>query len=69
MQYFDVDVECPLEPANKLEPHQAVMVILHLPDGSFKCLAIPLEAVYEDQNEYVKKKKKKRKREERERLV
>ncbi len=51
MQYFDVDMECPLEPANRVEPHQAVMVIIHLPDGSFKCLAIPLEAVYEDQNE------------------
>jgi hypothetical protein len=53
MQYFDVDMVCPLEPMNKIEPHQAVMVILHLPDGSFKCLGIPLDAVYEDKDEYV----------------
>jgi hypothetical protein len=51
MQYFDVDDECPLEPVNNLEPHQAVMVIIHLPDGSFKCLAMPLDAVFEDEHE------------------
>jgi hypothetical protein len=51
MQYFDVDDECPLEPANNLELHQALMVIIHLMDGSFKCLAIPLDAVFEDEHE------------------
>ncbi len=38
-------------PANKLEMDQALMVIVHLADGSFKCLAIPLDAVKEDENE------------------
>jgi hypothetical protein len=51
MRYFDVDMECPLEPVNKLEPHQELRVITCMPDGSFKCIAIPLDAVYEDEHE------------------
>jgi hypothetical protein len=51
MRYFDVDVECPIEPVNKLEPHQELRVITYMPDGSFKCIAIPLDAVYEDEQE------------------
>jgi hypothetical protein len=51
MQYFPIEVECPLTPANKLKPEQAVNVLIHLPQGGFKCVAIPLEAVEEDPNE------------------
>ncbi len=51
MQYFPVQLECPVKPANKLPPEQAVSVIIHLPNGRFKCLAIPLDALDEDPNE------------------
>ncbi len=51
MQYFDFDEDCPMKPINKLEPDQALTVIIHSADGSIKCLAIPLEAVYEDDQE------------------
>lgn len=51
MHYFDFDEECPVKPVNKLEPDRALTVIIKLPDESFKCLAIPLDAVYEDENE------------------
>ncbi len=51
MQYFPVQIECPVKPANKLPPEQAVSVIIHLPNGGFKCVAIPLDALDEDPNE------------------
>jgi hypothetical protein len=34
MRYFDVDMECPLEPVNKLkDPSQELRVITYMPDG------------------------------------
>jgi hypothetical protein len=53
MQYFNVGEECPLKPPNKLPADLSLNVIITLPNGGFKCLAIPLEAVDEDPNEYV----------------
>jgi hypothetical protein len=51
MQYFDVDEDCPVKPVNSIAADQALTVIIHLPDGSFKCVAIPLDAVHEDEHE------------------
>ncbi len=51
MHYFNVGDECPLKPANEIAPDQALNVIIHLPNGGFKCVAIPVEAVEEDENE------------------
>jgi hypothetical protein len=51
MQYFNFGVECPLKPSNDIDLDQALTVIIHLPNRGFKCVAIPLEAVEEDENE------------------
>jgi hypothetical protein len=51
MQYFNVGIECPVKPANKLPSDESLTVIIHLPNGGFKCIAIPLEAVEEDEKE------------------
>jgi hypothetical protein len=51
MQYFPLNVECPLTPANKLDPDQSVNVLVHLPTGGFKCVALPLDALDEDESE------------------
>jgi hypothetical protein len=51
MQYFNVDEDCPVKPVNSIAADQALTVIIHLPDGSFKCVAIPLDAVHEDEHE------------------
>jgi hypothetical protein len=55
MHYFPVELECPLKPANQLKPEEAVTVIIQLPNGGFKCVALPLDALDEDPNEYVSK--------------
>jgi hypothetical protein len=51
MQYFPIDVDCPMKPINKLKPEQSVTVLIHLPGGGFSCVALPLEALEEDENE------------------
>jgi hypothetical protein len=51
MHYFPIHIECPLKPANRAKLENAVNVIIHLPNGGFKCLALPLEALEEDENE------------------
>jgi hypothetical protein len=51
MQYFPIEVDCPLVPENNLKPDQAVNVLIHLPKGGFKCVAMPLDALEEDVNE------------------
>jgi hypothetical protein len=51
MQYFPINVNCPLKPVNKLKPEQSVTVLIHIPAGGFKCVALPLEALEEDQEE------------------
>jgi hypothetical protein len=53
MQYFPLQVECPLTPANQLKPEESVKAIIHLPNGGFKCVALPLEALEEDMDESV----------------
>jgi hypothetical protein len=51
MHYFEVSSDCPLKTANKLPPEQSLTVIIQLPNGSFNCVAIPLDAVHEDEHE------------------
>jgi hypothetical protein len=51
MQYFPIHIECPLTPANRLKTEDSVKVIIHLPSGGFKCVALPLDALEEDENE------------------
>jgi hypothetical protein len=49
MQYFPLQVDCPLTPANQLKPDESVTAIIHLNNGGFKCVALPLEALEEDE--------------------
>jgi hypothetical protein len=50
MQYFSKETDCPLTPFNKLD-QEALSVIIHLPNGGFHCVAIPLDAVEKDEND------------------
>jgi hypothetical protein len=50
MQYFPVEMDCPLKPANQLKPEQAVNAIIHLPNGGFRCVALPLDGLDKDPN-------------------
>jgi hypothetical protein len=51
MRYFEVEKDCPFKPVNNIPSDQALTVIIQLPNGGIKCLAIPLEAVEEYENE------------------
>jgi hypothetical protein len=41
----------PVETGQQGEAREFCNVIIHLPNGGFKCLALPLEALEEDENE------------------
>jgi hypothetical protein len=47
MQYFPVGRPCPLQPVNVVEG-DALLTLIHLPNGGFNCLALPIEAVERD---------------------
>lgn len=44
MQYFPLGKHCPLQPVNAVEG-KSLMTFIHMPNGGFICMAIPLEAV------------------------
>jgi hypothetical protein len=50
MQYFALNADCPLKPINSTDK-EALTVIIHLPNGGFNCVAIPLEAVEKDKDD------------------
>ncbi len=44
MQYFPLNQPCPLEPSNEVKG-AALRALIHLPNGGFNCIAIPMEAL------------------------